>query len=471
MSLLLRGGTVVIGLDPAAVVAGDVLIRDGRVAAVAPGPAPTRAPDPAPSVSDDQPMEVLDCRGALVAPGNVCAHTHAYAALARGMPGRGPAPRSFLEILQRVWWRLDRALDAPSIAVSALVAGREALRAGTTTLIDHHASPNAIDGSLDLLADAFEALGLRSVLAYEVTDRDGPERASAGLRENERFLARVSTGSRPLTRGLLGAHASFTLSEETLERCVTTAGLAGVGLHLHVAEDGIDQADALGRYGERVLARLARAGALDSRAVLAHAVHLDRAEAELARDRGVTIAHNPRSNMHNGVGRAPLAWLGDRVALGTDGIGGDLFEEARAAYLRRREEELGCGPAWAVARVAQGSRLAAALFEEPALGRIEVGAPADLVVLEASTATPLDAGNLAAHWIYGIGAEAVRDVLDGGRIVVRDRRLTTLDEAELMTRARREAGRLWARLEEIGPHPFSPEHRLVGVAAGSSGAA
>jgi putative selenium metabolism protein SsnA len=447
MSFLLRGAQVVTRLDPPQVTVTDLLVENGRIAAIRP------------ELTAD--AATLDCRGCLVVPGNVCAHTHVYSALARGMPYRLEPPTTFLEILQRVWWRLDRALDEPSIRASALVAGREALLAGTTTLVDHHASPNAIDGSLHILAEALGELGIRSVLAYEVTDRDGPERARGGLDENRRFLRRVEDEWYPLSRGMVGAHASFTLSSETLDACVELARETSAPIHIHVAEDAVDEADAVARYDQRVVARLAAAGALSGGALLAHAVHLQPAEARMILEAGATVAHNPRSNMNNGVGRTPLGWLGDRVALGTDGIGADMFEEARVAYLRRREEELGTSPDWALARLARGARLAGRAFDEPMLGTLEPGAPADLVVLEPSPPTPLDAANLAGHWIFGLAGGSVRDVFVAGAPVVRNGRLTRVDDDELLAQARDEADRLWTRMGQIEPHPFTPSRLLA----------
>ena len=181
--------------------------------------------------------------------------------------------------------------------------------------------------------------------------------------------------------------------------------------------------------------RVAAAGMLDQTALLAHAVHVDPGEAELIRAAGATVAHNPRSNMNNGVGRTPLAWLGERVALGTDGIGGDLFEESRTAFLRRREEELGTGPDWALARLAVGAGVAARAFAEPLLGRLDPGAPADLAVLDYAAPTPLDAGTLGGHWIFGLASSAVRDVMVGGRWLVRDGRHVRRDEIASAYRA------------------------------------
>ncbi|MDQ7849164.1 MAG: amidohydrolase family protein [Armatimonadota bacterium] len=437
MSLALCGGTVLTALHPARLATVDVLIEEGRVAAL--GAAPAGVPR-------------RDCSGCLVVPGNVNAHTHLYSALARGMPYRLPPPANFLQILQRVWWRLDRALDEESIRASALVAGMEALLAGTTTVIDHHASPNAIDGSLDVIAEALEELGLRSVLCYEVTDRDGPERAGAGLRENARFLRE----QRPLARGLVGAHASFTLSRETLAACVALAREASRGVHIHVAEDPVDERDAEARFRRRVVHRLAEAGALDGGAVLAHCVHVDGAEAALIGERGATVAHNARSNMHNAVGHAPLHRLGPRVVLGTDGIGSDMFAESQAAYWRGREEEIFLSPTWPLQRLAAGADLAGQIFAEPLLGRITPGAPADLAVLQYTPPTPLQEENVAGHWLFGLSARLVRDVLVAGELVVADRRLVRVDQEAVAATAARQARRLWGRLEEIGPHDFVP---------------
>ncbi len=441
MTLLLTGGTVVRSLRPPVVESVDLAIEDGRVAPT--GPVAVGA-------------ERIDCAGCLIVPGNVCAHTHLYSALARGMPYHLAPPRTFIEILQRVWWRLDRALDETTIRASALAGGMEALLAGTTTLIDHHASPAAVDGSLDIIADALAELGIRFMLCYETSDRDGPAVAREGLAENARFLAATMTGERPLARGMVGAHASFTLSDETLAACAGLARERGVGLHVHAAEDASDERDAQGRFGVRVVVRLAAAEAIDGRTLLAHGVHLDAAEIEIVRDAGCTVAHNARSNMNNAVGRAPLAALGDRVALGTDGIGADMFEEGRAAYFRRREDDLGTGMAWPLDRLAEGARVVGEAFGEPLLGRLVPGAPADAVVLRYAAVTPVDASTLAAHWLFGIGAGSVRDVIVAGDLVVRDGRPVRVDPAALAAEARDGATRLWDRLDAIDAHPFEP---------------
>lgn len=437
-TLALCGGTVVTSLDPVQIVSGDVVVSGDRIASV--GTAPAGVPR-------------RDCSGTLVVPGNVCAHTHLYSALARGMPFRLEPPGSFVEILQRVWWRLDRALDETTVRMSALRGGLDALLSGTTTVVDHHASPNFIEGSLDVVADALEQLGLRSVMAYEVTDRDGPERAAEGVAENARFL----TARRPLARGLVGAHASFTLSEESLGACVELAAATASGLHIHVAEDDADERDAVARFGCRTGARLEKAGALTDRALLAHCVHLDAAERAAVVAAGSTVAHNPRSNMNNAVGHAAFAHERGRVALGTDGIGGDMLTESQVGFFRAKEADVFTSPTWPLDRLAEGARLAGRIFGEPLLGAITAGAPADITVLDYPAPVPVAAGNLAGHWAFGLAARQVRDVVVAGELVVADRRSTRVDEPEVAAASAAEMTRLWARLDGIPAHEFTPE--------------
>ena len=467
VTTVLAGGTVVVSLHPAEVVTGDVVIDGDRIVAVGPPPAAAGAAGTA----------VIDCRGCLVIPGNVCAHTHAYSALARGMPYRLAPPRDFVEILRRVWWRLDRALDEESIRASARVAAMEALLAGTTTLVDHHASPDAIDGSLDILAEEFARLGVRSILAYETTDRDGPAHARAGLEENRRFLARVAATRPPLVRGLVGAHASFTLSDETLEACVDLARSQRSRAPRPRRRGRRRRARRGGRARAPVLARLERAGALDPAPVLAHGVHLDRAEAALFRASGATLVHNPRSNMNNAVGRAPLGLLGPRVALGTDGIGADMFEESRVGHLRHLEERAATnGPSartirptparstgWPLARLAAGARLVGEAFDEPSLGRIVAGRAG-------RPRRPRLSGADAADLGHAGGALDVRALGAGGprRHRRRPRRGPRPPADAPSTRTRSpptpgpSAARLWERLDAIAEHPFVPGEVLVG---------
>ncbi len=247
----------------------------------------------------------------------------------------------------------------------------------------------------------------------------------------------------------MGAHASFTLSDDTLRACVEEASDLDTGLHVHAAEDAVDL---------HAVERLAASGGrLGERTLLAHGVHLDEHELSLVAGAQAWLAHNARSNMNNAVGRAPLAGIRQRLPLGTDGIGGDMFEEARAAYLRLREDGLDVAPDWPLHRLADGARLAGVLFDEPLLGTLVPGAPADLVVLDYDAPTPLSADTLAGHWIFGLGSRFVRDVMVAGEWVVLDRRPVRVDGPEVADAARRQATQLWRRLDDLDAHPFQPK--------------
>lgn len=426
-SLLLRGATL-LHLDPPAVEIADLRLSEGQIAAV--------GPDLAPAPED----EVLSLPGAWIMPGLVCAHTHLYSALSCGMPLPATEPRSFADMLDKVWWRLDRALDADSIELSGLVGGVAALQAGVTTVVDHHASPSHIQGSLELLDGALAPLGLRRVLCYEVTDRGGPARAAAGLAAHEALLA---AGPRPDRAVMVGAHASFTLSDATLARCAGLAREAGVGLHIHVAEA---PDDAL-LTGEPVVARLARLGALLPGSLLAHCVHLSEDELARVADAGAWVSVQPRSNQNNQVGFAPVGAMGPRLALGTDGIGADLFAELQAGWYRGREARLPWGPDRWLGALTGGARMASAQLGLP-LGQLCPGAGADLVVLDAPPGPPITAENLAASFVFRFSAATVRHVMVGGRWRLWDR-APTAALGDLDRRARAAASALWARMAAL----------------------
>jgi cytosine/adenosine deaminase-related metal-dependent hydrolase len=335
-------------------------------------------------------------------PGLVCAHTHLYSALARGMPAPPRTPGSFPEILELVWWRLDRALDADMLYWGARLGALEALEAGTTAIVDHHSSPSAIEGSLDVIADACAEVGVRVVCCYEVTDRNGADGAKAGLAENERFL-------RGGGRGFVGAHACFTLSDETLDAVCGLAGDLGVGVHVHVAEDPVDQA-----AGARLADRAA------DNWLLAHAVHLDRTLPGI-------VVHNPRSNLNNAVGYGRPARF-PRVALGTDGIGADMLEEFRLAFALARADDVTVTPDSAWSWLDTGYELVPE-------------AHADTVTW---TYEPTEAWHLA----YTTGVHP-RLIEVGGEIVLDELGPTRVDGGEIRARAAEQAERMFARLGEL----------------------
>lgn len=428
MATVLAGGMQAT-LSPREARSGDVWVEDGLIVS-----------------SDGASREsVVDCAGCLVIPGNVCAHTHLYSALARGMPAPPRAPRNFPEILELVWWRLDRALDEESIRSSALVGTLDALRSGTTGLVDHHASPGWIDGSLDVLADGISEAGARSLVCYEVTDRGGVDRRVAGLHENERF---IRDNRRDLARGMVGGHASFTLDEGTLEALAAMSERTRTGVHIHVAEDVFDEQDSVRRCGKRVAQRLQDAGILGPDSIAAHGVHLQPGELQTLRSNGTWLVHNCRSNLNNSVGRAPVLQFGERSALGTDGIDGDMFAESRTAYFRAREDSLDTYAEQFTDLLARGADLMSQYYPVR-IGSLEPGSAADLVVLEYDPPTPLTSDNLAWHWMFAFNAAMVRDVMVAGRWVIRDREFVTIDEEKVRADARNQAHELWRRMETL----------------------
>jgi cytosine/adenosine deaminase-related metal-dependent hydrolase len=346
-------------------------------------------------------------------------------------------------MLGKVWWKLDEALTPESIYDSALVGAIEAIRCGTTTIIDHHASPNAIPGSLDIIRDAFRMVGVRGVLCYEVTDRGGVRRRDAGLLENDRFLAAVRDD--PQFRGVVGAHASFTLSDSSLGALGDLVRLHKSGLHIHVAEARDDEELTARDHGCRILDRLARHHLLNERAILAHGVHLTSADLERVREAGAWLVHNPRSNMNNGVGHAPVDQFGAHAALGTDGWTADMWDEARLAHVRLRER-LGLASAYPVLELLEGGQhLASSIFGRP-FGTLDKGSVADVVVCDYVPPTPFDAHNAGWHTLFGLRTSMIERVMVGGRWVMEAGRIAGLNLPDVFARAQREAASLWTRM-------------------------
>jgi putative selenium metabolism protein SsnA len=407
-------------------------IKDGRIV--------ERAAQIEPREGD----EIIDLSGKLVLQGMVCAHTHLYSALARGMPAPPRQPRNFTEILELVWWRLDRALDEETIYWSAIVGAMDAARAGTTCLFDHHASPSLIRGSLDIVREALEKVGLRGVLCYEVTDRGGRKERDEGLDESRAFLESINKSSEQQFRAMAGAHASFTLSDDSLRQLADVMRASDAGLHIHVAEDACDVTDARTQYGAGVVERLKNFGALNSRTILAHGIHLSDRDIEIAREADAWFAHNPRSNMNNQVGYAPISKFGKRVLLGTDGIGADMFDEARFAFFKGQDGRSGFGADMWLSVLANNQRKAGEAFGLE-MSALKAGAAADLILLDYKSPTPLTAENLAWHFVFGISSAAVESVMVAGRFLIRDRR-SAIDEGSLYEQARQASEKLWGKL-------------------------
>jgi putative selenium metabolism protein SsnA len=442
--MLLKNATVV-RLHPAQLEEGvDIAIEGSTIAAVGRDAAGTRR----------TPAErTVDLRGRIVMPGLVCGHTHFYSALARGVLAHVAPSTDFVSTLQNLWWRLDRAIDREILEASAMAAAVEAIQSGCTCVIDHHASPSFIEGSLDVIAACLQKVGLRGILCYETTDRGGPDGAAAGVEENRRFAAKVESlrragaGAR-LVEAMIGAHAPFTLGDETLDRLAAAMRATGRPFHVHVCEDPYDASHSHHVHGLDPLARLAAHGLLSDRALIAHGVHLSAADRDILAASGAFLAHNARSNMNNHVGYQHALPALANVALGTDGIGSDMIEECRAAYFKHRDAGGPLGPL-DFARFLQGGNEVVQGCFGGTFGAVERGAAADLVVLDYRPPTPLVAENVAGHLVFGMRSADVDSVIVNGSFVLEGCRFT-FDTEPILRQAREAARKLWRNMDALG---------------------
>ncbi len=393
----------------------------------------------------------LDARGQYAMPGNICAHTHFYGAFARGMAIPGAPPKDFPDILERLWWKLDKALTTDDVRYSALVCLVDAVKHGTTTLIDHHASPFAIDGSLDVIADAVTQAGLRACLCYEVSDRDGKAKMRAGIKENVRFIKKARAAKNPNLAGTFGLHASLSLSDESLDECAAALPADG-GFHIHVAEHEADEYDSLQKYGMRTVDRLHKRGILGARSIAAHCVHIDQREADLLHETGTWVTHQPRSNMNNAVGAADiegLMRLGVKVCLGNDGFSNAMWEEWKATYLyhkaAHRDPRRAGGYAITDMAIKNNAALAGMFFPSAKIGALEAGAFADIIFVDYHPITPMSTGNLPWHILFGFEPSMVTMTMCAGKVLMQDRKLLFLDEAEITAKSRELAAKCWKR--------------------------
>lgn len=391
--------------------------------------------------------ESIDCKGKIVVPGFLCTHHHFYSTMARGMAIPGVPAANFVEILENLWWKLDRALDDEDITLSAQVPLLECIRNGTTTVIDHHASPKMRDGSLDLIEKAVRGAGLRASLCYEVSDRN---RAGGGIEENRRFIRKVGKGDGQIA-AMMGLHASFTLSDETLEECAGIAADAGVGCHIHVAEDVADREDSLQKYGVPTVMRLKKLGIAGEKSLFIHCVHVDDAEMDLIAETKTAVVHNPESNMNNAVGVTRVLEMirrGLLVGLGTDGMSSDMLAQMRSAYLLHRLANHDPRVAFLEAPqmlLQNNAEICRRQFGLP-FGELAPGAPADLAILDYQPPTPLDETNFLGHLIFGLVDAVVDTTVCAGKILMRDKRILVLDEERITARSRELAPKMWRRL-------------------------
>jgi len=394
----------------------------------------------------------LDAGGGLILPGFINLHHHFYSALARGLHP-GVELKGFGDILEGLWWRLDRALTPEAVRLSAELTVAECIRSGCTTVFDHHSSPACLNGSLDTIAEVVDRAGLSAVLCYEISDRNGQNEAMAAIEENVDFCTRHRRDRR--IRGTIGLHASFTLSDETLQE-VSRRSPEGAGCHVHVAEDLLDVQVSRAAYGASPVERLERFELLGERSLLAHGVHLGREELERVASSRATLIHNPESNANNGVGRLKVveaARIGCLLGIGTDGMASSMPRAVRSAFLAHRGalQDPRVGFELHPLLLFNNALAARRFLSEPLLGELVPEAPADIAVLDAPPPTPVDADNLFAHLVYGAAEAPVRHTIARGRVVLEDFRHTTLDLCEIAAAAREVAPEVWQRFHALPP--------------------
>ena len=384
--------------------------------------------------------EFYDARGGAIMPGLINTHGHIYSAFARGMSLKNSkVSKNFTQILENLWWRMDRALDLPEIEYSAYATYIEGIKNGVTTVFDHHASAGHVPDSLFTIAKVAETLGVRTSLCYEVSDRDGEKIADEGIKENADFIAYANQQNSDMVKGLFGLHASFTLSDKTLEKCVAASG--GAGFHVHTAEGIDDLYDSLKKYGKRVVERLNDAAILGPQSLAVHCIHINAREMDILKHTDTVVVHNPESNMGNAVGCSAALHMmkkGILMGLGTDGYTTDMLESFKVANIIHKHNL--CDPSVGWAESAQmllqnNGKICARHFSKP-LGVIEKGALADIIIVDYDAPTPITESNTSSHILFGMTGRSVRSTMINGRFVMKDRELLTADEREVYSKAR-----------------------------------
>lgn len=436
-SLLIKNGTVVTLNEAGEMIEGGAVYCEGpKIVAVGRSLEARHKAD-----------RVIDAQGGVIMPGLLNVHHHLYSTFARGFHVPGEPARNFKEILERLWWRLDRVLTPDDVYYSSIIPVMEAARAGCTAIVDHHASPGCTDGSLDLVERAFREVGLSGCLCYEVSDRN---REGDGIEENERFIRKCRQHDDGQIAALFGLHASMTLGPKTMERCAEAIDRLDIGVHVHVAEAECDGEVTRAEFGEELMERFERYGMTGPGSLFAHGIHLD--------DEGMAILHqsnsmmvtNPESNMNNGLSVTPVLKLlqkGVLLGLGTDGMSNAMIAQARAAYLVQRDTHRDPRVAFVEAcdlLLKNNRAICDRLFKEHR-GALAPGKLADVAVFDYAPFTPFGSGTFLGHLLFGLVHAPVRHTVARGRVIVEDGRIPHLDESAIRAKALEHAKKMWAR--------------------------
>ena len=420
---------------------GGVAVEGTKIAAVgSTAELKTRYPD----------AEFIDAKGGVIMPGLINAHTHIYSALARGLSISGYNAANFLEVLEGQWWYIDRHLTLKGTRASADALYLDCIKQGVTTIFDHHASFAEIPGSLGEIAASAKRFGIRSCLCYEVSDRDGEEKCAQAIQENADFLAYCEKNPSDMLAAMFGGHALFTISDKTFER-MAAANNGRTGYHIHVSEGMNDVYDSLQNYGRRPVQRLQDHGILGPKTILGHCIHVNTAEMEIIQETGTMCVNNPESNMGNAVGCSPILQLmkrGITVGLGTDAYTNDMLESLKAALAIQRHNACLPNVGWCEVTdmlFKNNPAIGEKYFGVP-LGRLSPGAAADVIVMDYKPFTPFSDANIDGHMLFGMTGRQCQTTMINGKILMKDRQLTEIDEEAVNAEILEVSKKLWGTL-------------------------
>lgn len=391
--------------------------------------------------------EFIDAKGGVIMPAFINTHEHIYSAMARGLSIKGYNPKGFLDILDGQWWTIDRHLTLEQTKYSAVETLISCIRNGVTTVFDHHASFGQIGGSLFTIADVAKELGVRACLCYEISDRDGMDKARESVMENAEFIRYALKDDTDMIAGMMGMHAQFTISDATMELAAANKP-DEVGYHIHVAEGIEDLHDCLKKYGKRIVDRLMDFNILGEKTLLGHCIYINPHEMDLIKDTNTMVVHNPESNMGNACGCPPtmeLVHRGILTGLGTDGYTHDMIESYKVANVLHKHHLCDANAAWGeVPKMLfeNNAAIANRYFKTP-LGVLKEGAAGDVIVVDYNPPTQLDASNINGHILFGMTGRDVVTTVANGRVLMKDREIEVIDVEEAMAKCREESAKLW----------------------------
>lgn len=392
----------------------------------------------------------IDAKGKLIMPGFINAHMHYYSTFARGMANDSPAPKNFVDILKGLWWRLDKVLTLEDVYYSAAVPMIDQIKNGVTSAIDHHASPFAIKGSLFKIAEAAETFGIRSNLCYETSDRDGEKISEEGIAENVEFIKYCNKKNDDMMKAMFGLHASMTISDKTLDKCLSEIEGLNTGFHVHCAEGIQDVEDSKAKYGKGVIERWYDKGVLSNKTIAVHCIHISEKEMDMLKEKDTMVVHNPESNMGNAVGASPILEMhkkGILLGLGTDAYTNDMMESYKVANIIHKHVKGDSTVAWGEVpdMLFNNNRKIVERFIDGKVGILQEGALADVIVVDYNPPTPINENNINAHLLFGITGKNVDTTIINGKVLMEARKLVNIDEERIMAKSRELAAKVWER--------------------------